>query len=405
MGSYGTLDIGKLNVASWKNWVPLEPSLLFVPSDSVVVPSKGEEAPDFFGMRTTAEQARERLDIRGVTFEFCYRFFEEFRSDVIHEVIPNTYNSRYVSNRFQFEDYLRFLKAALRRGECALWNEHDDSSEAIDKSMRPPSDLFCDDAEHFDDAKFFLQVRLILELASPETQVELDLTELRAGGWLSATNPQESFVEWSRLLRRRIELNYQLYGFVVEEDPRLDARLRSRIQALSEDALLELVILPLLERMGFEGLRIVRFHGREEFGRDVMPFRLTTAFGTLEYAAVQTKAARIHGTASRVGNAGEIICQAQQALRVSFVDELDNERKRIDKFVVISSAAITPSARRHIEDSFEGNRQLILIDLDRLVSLVRHHRLHHYVLFADMPRKPNDRRVRHRSNVKHSKKS
>jgi len=172
MGSYGTLYVGKLNVASWKNWVPLEPSLLFVPSDSMVIPSKDEDSPGFFGMRTTAKQARERLNMRGVTLEFCRRFFEEFRSDVLHEFVPkspNTYEERELPNRFQFEDYLRFLKAALRRGECALWNEHDDATAAIAKSLRPPSDLFCDDAEHFDDAKFLLQVRLILDLASPET--------------------------------------------------------------------------------------------------------------------------------------------------------------------------------------------------------------------------------------------
>jgi Restriction endonuclease len=188
-------------------------------------------------------------------------------------------------------------------------------------------------------------------------------------------------------LRRRLEINYQLYGFVVEEDPRLDTRLRSRIQSVGEDALLELIVLPLLARMGFEGLRKVRFHGREEFGRDVMPFRRSTVFGTLEYAAVQTKATKIHGTAAQRGTAAEVIAQAQQALNVSFVDELDNQRKRLDKFIVISSAEITPSARRHIEDAFEGNRQLILIDLDRLVALVRQHRLHQYVLFADIPRK------------------
>ena len=404
MGSYGTLYVGKLDLGSWKNWVPLEPSLLFVASDSVITRPKDEDSPGFFGLRTTAKQARERLDMRGITLEFCRRFFEEFRSDVLRELVwesPNTYEERELPNRFQFGDYLLFLKAALRRGLGALWNENDDSREAIDKSVRPPSGLFCDDSEHFNDALFFLQARLILELASPETTVELDLTELHEGERLSAETPQELFAEWSRLLRRRIELNYQLYGFVVEEDPRLDARLRSRIESLSEDGLLELVILPLLERMGFEGIRKVRFHGREEFGRDVMPFRQTTAFGTLEYAAVQTKAAKIHGTASRAGNASEIISQAQQALRVSFVDELDNERKRIDKFIVIASAAITPSARRHIEDSFEGNRQLILIDLDRLVGLVRQYRLHHYVLFADMPHKSHKRREQHRSRVNH----
>lgn len=242
MGSYGTLFVGKLDVGSWKNWVPLEPSLLFVASDSVVIRAKDEDSPGFFGMRTTAKQARERLDMRGITLEFCHRFFEEFRSDFIHEWIPNTYDSRYVSNRFQFEDYLRFLKAALRRGAGALWNENDDSTQAIDKSNRPPSDLFSDETGHFDDALFFLQVRLILELAPPETNVELDLTELHDAEWLSAKQPSECFVEWSRLLRRRVELNYQLYGFVVEEDPRLDTRLRSRIQGLSEDGLLELVV-------------------------------------------------------------------------------------------------------------------------------------------------------------------
>jgi hypothetical protein len=400
VGSYGTLYVGELDVGSWKNWVPLETSLLFVASDSVITRAKDEDSPGFFGMRTTAKQAREKLDMRGITLEFCQRFFAEFRSDVIYEFTPNTYDSHYVSNRFQFEDYLPFLKAALRSGRGALWNENDDSSEAIDKSKRPPSDLFSDKAEHFDDALFFLQVRLILELAAPETVVELDLSALHGGGWLSARNPRELFKEWSHLLRRRIELNYQLDGFVVEEDPRLDARLRYRIQSLSEDALLELVVMPLLEHMGFEGLRKVEFHGREEFGRDVMPFRQSTAFGAFEYAAVQTKAAKIHGTASRPGNAGEIVTQAQQALRVSFIDEFDNERKRIDKFVVIASAAITPSARRHIEEALEGNRQLILIDLDRLVTLVRNHRLHHYVLFADIPRKPIQKRTRRASRAK-----
>lgn len=399
MGSYGTLCVGGLDVASWKSWVPLEPSLLFDVTDSVVTCSKDDDSLGFFGMRTTAKQARERLDTRGITLDFCQRFFEEFRSEVIHEFIPDSFDSRYVSTPFQFEDYLRFLKAALRRRPGALWNSNHDPSDTIDKSSRPPSDLFSDDVEHFDDALFFLQVRLILELADPEAIVELDLTDLHGGGYLSARNPKEFFKEWSRLLRRRIELNYQLYGCVVEEDPRLDARLCSRIRSLSEDALLELVVMPLLARMGFEGLRKVEFHGREEFGRDVMPFRQSTAFGTFEYAAVQTKAAKIHGTSSRPGNAGEIISQAQQALRVSFIDEFDNERKRIDKFIVITSAAITPSARRHIEESFEGNRRLVLIDLDRLVALVRKHRLHQYVLFAESSATPSRGGVQRRRHI------
>ena len=164
-------------------------------------------------MRTTAKHARERLDTRGITLEFCRRFFEEFRSDVLHELIaisPNSYEELESPNRFQFDDYLHFLRAALSRGGCALWNEHGDLGEAVEQSLRPPSDLFREEAEHFDDAMFFLQVRLILELAPPEARVELDLTDLREGGWLLAKRPENAFADWSRLLRRRIELNYQL---------------------------------------------------------------------------------------------------------------------------------------------------------------------------------------------------
>ncbi len=52
---------------------------------------------------------------------------------------------------------------------------------------------------------------------------------------------------------------------------------------------------------------------------------------------------------------------------------------------MIASAAITPSARRLIEESFEGNRQIVLIDLDRLLTLLRQYQLHRYVLFSDRP--------------------
>ena len=215
MGSYGGLSVGTLNVGSWKSWVLLEPSLLFVANESVVTRAKDEDSPGFFGMRTTAQLARERLETRGITMEFCQRFFEEFRSDVIHEFDPNTFESQDVSNRFLFEDYIRFLRAALHCGHSALWNENADLGEIIDNSLRPPSGLFCDDTGHFDDALFFLQVRLILELAAPNAVVELDLTELHEGEYLSTATPKRWFEEQSRLLRRRIELNYQLYGFVV----------------------------------------------------------------------------------------------------------------------------------------------------------------------------------------------
>ena len=92
----------------------------------------------------------------------------------------------------------------------------------------------------------------------------------------------------------------------------------------------------------------------------------------------------IHGTSATSGNAGELISQAIQALSVTFVDDLDNERKTLDKFIIASSKGITPDARRVIEDAMEGKRRLVFLDIDRIVELVKEHRLLQYLLFTEL---------------------
>ncbi len=103
----------------------------------------------------------------------------------------------------------------------------------------------------------------------------------------------------------------------------------------------------------------------------------------MEYYAVQAKATDIHGTSSSRGNAGELISQATQALNVAFVDDLDNERKRIDKFIVATSRKITPDARRVIEEGVAGDRKLVFIDIASLIDLIRKNRLVQHVLFTE----------------------
>jgi hypothetical protein len=104
----------------------------------------------------------------------------------------------------------------------------------------------------------------------------------------------------------------------------------------------------------------------------------------MEYYAVQAKAIPIHGTSATSGNAGELISQATQAFSIPFIDELDNERKKIDKFIIATSKAITPDARRVIEESFAGTRKLILIDIEKIIDLVKKHRLLQYLLFTEL---------------------
>ncbi len=181
---------------------------------------------------------------------------------------------------------------------------------------------------------------------------------------------------------RRIAVDYQLFGFVLESDPNVEARLKQRISSLTEDQFLDNVLVPLLERMKFERVRRVDSHGRNEFGSDVKPFRYVTPVGTLEYYALQAKAVRIHGMSAAQGNAGELISQVNQAFAVGFVDDLDNERKKIDKFIVATNQGITPDAERVIAESIVGDRKVVFWDIDRVATLVKKHDLVQFVLFT-----------------------
>ena len=60
-----------------------------------------------------------------------------------------------------------------------------------------------------------------------------------------------------------------------------------------------------------------------------------------------------------------------QAFAVTFVDDLDNERKHLDKFIIVTNKAITGSARQYIESAIEGRRKLIFLDGEVSQSFLR----------------------------------
>jgi hypothetical protein len=204
------------------------------------------------------------------------------------------------------------------------------------------------------------------------------------GQYLDLEGVTSVYDHFMQTILLRIGIDYQLYGFVLDDDPHVDRRLFSLISGLSEDQFIKHVLLPLLSKMGFQRVRKVQFHGRNEFGSDVLPFRYVTPLGTLEYYALQAKAVQIHGRSAKEGNAGELISQATQAFNIAFVDDLDNERKRIDKFIIATNKGITSDARNAIESSVEGKRQIVIVDIDRIVALVKQHRLVQYLLFSTL---------------------
>lgn len=384
MGSYSTLSVDKFSLGEWKSHIPLEGMLLFTQDDFHETPG-GDDAHSRYQFLTTAAVARQRLEARGLTLDVSREMYDRFRADTITEYNLTTNVHRTRPNPVTFPKYLAACKAALA--------DHTSHSPISGGEKKPSKRLklvfgdgfFDDDSDvYFGDAIFCVMMRAFLEVAPPKSKVCLDCTDLVHGGYLDLKQTPRLHDYCMNLLYQRIGIDYQLFGFVLEEDPSVDRRLRERIAGLSEDQFIDHVLLPLLKKMGFQRVRKVDYHGRNEFGSDIMPFRFTTPLNTLEYYAVQAKAVPIHGTSSKQGNAGELLSQTMQAFSVAFVDDLDNERKHIDKFVVATNKAISPDARHVIESGVEGRRKVVFLDLDGVVALVKQHRLVQYLLFTPM---------------------
>jgi hypothetical protein len=388
MGSYATLKIGDFSLGDWKSFISFEPLLPFSPRDlrCGTLVDEGKKYRTF-GFVTTVGAARRRLEERGITIPFCRSIYTDFRSDRVWHFAVESGEDSSQDIEMTFEEYFLALGKIFKTRK----HRYPFDFQPEKKKPDPPEvalvsreDFFREElGQYFSDVGFCLDLRIFLEIAKPNQHIELDFSELVHGGYVEESEVEGLFSRFFDLMLRRIALDYQIYGFVIQEDPRVDTRIRHKLEIASEDQLIDGVLHPLLGRMGFERLRRVRFHGPNEFGSDILPFRRRTPLGTLEYYALQAKAVPIHGTSSRPGNAAEVLSQAAQALAVTFIDDLDNERKRVDKFIVACSKSISGAARRVIEDAIEGKRALIFLDQDKLLELIKEHHLVQHVLFAD----------------------
>jgi hypothetical protein len=392
MGSWGSITFGAYDRGHFKSQIPLETLLLFTQDDLVIEGEgdEGEHARRKYSFVTDACTARRRLDSRGLDLDLCRWLYDQFRSDWVWLLDPAIGKSEHVENTLSFDRYLDALRPTNRQqGEEAQTgapNEAtDDADKDADLEVLSGIGFFDSDAErYYDDILGCMYYRCLLEVIPEDTPVELEFSELVGGGYIPEDNIEGIFDYFMRLVLGRIELDYLIYGFVIEEDPHIDARLRDRLMELNEDQFLDHVLRPLLKKIGYENVKTLHFHGPSEFGFNILPFRYTTPLGTVEYYAVQAKAVPIHGTSSKAGNAAELISQATQAFAVTFVDEMDNERKRIDKFIIATNKKITADARHFIEDAIESKRRIVFLDTDRIVALVKEHGLLRYLLFSDL---------------------
>jgi hypothetical protein len=338
--------------------------------------------------RASAGKVRCRLDECGITFDFCRRVYEDLATTPVPSFVPYADDSQVFDPKTPFPTYCQRLLDVWRKypSVFSLAVSKSDSDAAARLAVGAAFATKDDDNQGvFTEAETLIFIRTIIELIPARTILELDLTELVFDYGLGKEWAEGLMQKWRRYLYCRTAVEYKLYGFALTKDPQVRVRLKARIESLDEDGYLDRVLVPVLTRCGFERVQRVRFHGMAEFGRDIMPFRQKTPLGTYEYSALQAKAVRIHGRSRQSGNVAELISQAMAAFSVRFIDDLDNECKRIDRFVVACNHEITPDARRIIEGALEGNRRLVFLDLSRTVELVCQHNLAAYVLFGEEP--------------------
>lgn len=385
MGSYATLSFGHFRLEEWKSRVPLEPLILFTQEDYREEP-RGVDEDDLTTHKFTilASTARHRADARGLTLAACRRLFDEFRTDAFWHFSLKTGREWQTPNNVTFDQYLSACRHMFKKYDN--WYVLGQVGKVNKKIKRIFSEeLFRDETEYyFQDAHFSILMRSFLEIVPPDCEIVLDISDLVWGGYLDLDGIPRVYDYFIETVLQRIGLDYQLYGFLLEDDPNVERRLNAIISKLSEDQFIDHVLLPLLDKIGCQRLRKVEFHGPNEFGSDILPFRYVTQLGTTEYYALQAKAVRIHGKSVKEGNAGELISQATQAFNIAFVDDLDNERKRIDKFIIATNKVITPDARQIIESAVEGKRQIVFLDVHKIVALVKQHRLAQYLLFTPL---------------------
>lgn len=399
MGSWTSISIGNLEVLHFKNIIPSFAILLFDESDLKkdytyhgLKPNEInfddydddinsiEDLDEFketnYWFESSVRKVRQILTNRGIDEAFCRELFEALKLRLVWIYTDDGDEGEY-PNLIDYDIYKTLLTKKY------FENQDLDSDDEL-KKYKPFADrlfdsefpeLFWDENIYeFEDAWAILKLRPLIDLAPDNDTVRLPLFSPDVG--------EISYQSFIDVMRRKVEFDYKVYGFVIHNDPNVDIRLRAKIERLDEDLFINQVLIPLMKAMKFSDVKPVTTHGHGEFGKDIMPFRRTTEFNTIRYLALQAKAVQIHGSAGKNGNAGELLSQAINGFKVAFFDGVDNERKRIDEFIIATNKGISAEAKRTIEEGIEGDRKITFLDIERIVELVKKYELTEYILFS-----------------------
>jgi len=318
--------------------------LLFAPDDKVI--EKGEAEKIYY--RSSVGKVKTRLDSIGLSIERLQNAVKKL-SIVADEVV----------------DYVP-IYLSEEKNRVTMWEtgEETDIPEDIDFLL---SEL--EDEPRYSPIGHLWLLRLRCDCLDNKTEIALDPNEVVEMWDIENLKEVDLHSELLEKFAEEIDTYNQLFQMVLM--PIDDFHLLRILRSLKEDELINNVVVPMLEEMGFKCATSVAHHGPGELGKDIKPFYVENIFGIREYYAVQAKALKIHSKSGKKGHVNEVIDQMKTALRMPFIDPTDNSEKKIDHFLIITSHDITADARRQIEETVQGRREIMLIDGQMLVKLLR----------------------------------
>ena len=155
----------------------------------------------------------------------------------------------------------------------------------------------------------------------------------------------------------------------------LRERMAEHLTSVSEDELIENILVPLFRRLGFERISVTGHKDKSlEFGKDLwMKYRLPTDH--LIYFGAQVKIGKIDSAGRSDANVAEIHNQILMMIDHPIWDPENNRRHLLDHVFIISAGRITKQAKAWLGQRLDADkrRQILFMDRDELLELCAAH--------------------------------
>ena len=194
------------------------------------------------------------------------------------------------------------------------------------------------------------ELLIFLELSDGNDDVTLDLSQFEGDTTELFEEARETFVNSRHVYE-------YLFSHSVDEENKVNITSNQIKNIENEDLLIDRILIPLLEGMGFQNVIRTPYHGPNEKGVDIGPLYEIDRFLNREFYGVQAKKVKIHSNARiSEGNIGLICNQIEKGFQSEFTCE--NTEVTLNKFLLVTSKTVSEDAKSFASKKFKDRIQI-----------------------------------------------